>query len=156
MVNGVAAGENNGGIVYNIDLLLAELFGMFPVDEGYGAPDWLLHPTEGSNQYPHNAHLEILYETGIVGFLLFSALTFFPLIVSLRQWTGFSPAEKSALTIYVFVLVSSEISGAFAYTYMLQFFFALSVGTIAIRRIAEVDTHNDMEMHLNLLRSAVL
>lgn len=121
-------------------LLLGRGIGMYPVNEGFGAPDWLLHPTEGSKEYPHNVHLELLYETGLVGLLLFSAITIFPLIVSLRRWTRFLPAEKSACAMYVFMLVSSDISGAFAYTYTLQFFFALSVGIIAIRRIAEADT----------------
>jgi hypothetical protein len=136
-------------------LPLGRGIGMYPVDAGFGAPDWLFHPTKGSSEYPHNVHLEILYETGIVGFLLFSALMFFPLIVSLRQWTGFSPEEKSALAIYFFFLVSSEISGAFAYTYLLQFFFALSVGTIAIKRTAEANTHHDNEAHFNPPRSAI-
>lgn len=107
--------------------------GVYPVNEGFGSPDWLLHPTEGSKHYPHNVHLEILYETGIAGLLLFSILTALPIITSLRRWSAFSSAEKSAVTIYVFILVSSEISGAFAYTYMLQFFLALTVGVIALK-----------------------
>lgn len=112
--------------------------GMYPVDAGFGSPDWLLHPTEGSKHYPHNMGLEILYESGIVGLLLFSTLTVWPIITSLRRWSAFSPAERSAVAIYVFSLVSSQLSGAFAYTYILQFFLALAVGIIALKRITEV------------------
>jgi O-antigen ligase len=114
--------------------------GMYPVEAGFGPPDWLLHPTEGSKHYPHNVHLEILYETGIVGLLLFSILTALPIVASLRRWSTFSASEKSAVAIYVFNLVSSEISGAFAYTYMLQFFLALTVGIIALKRTAKAGT----------------
>jgi len=49
--------------------------GAYPLDEGFGAPDWLLHPTEGSKYYPHDVYLEMLYENGVVGVLLFSYLT---------------------------------------------------------------------------------
>src|SRR5882724_545209 len=108
--------------------------GMYPVEAGFGPPDWLLHSTEGSKHYPHNVHLEILYETGIVGLLLFSILTVLPIVGSLRRLSVFSSAERSAVAIYVFTLVSSDISGAFAYTYVLQFFLALTVGTIALKR----------------------
>jgi hypothetical protein len=114
-------------------LLFGRGVGVYPVNEGFGPPDWLLRPTEGSKHYPHNVHMEILYETGIIGLLLFSILTLWPIIASLRRWSAFSSAEKSAVAIYVFILVSSEISGAFAYTYMLQFFLALTVGVIALK-----------------------
>jgi hypothetical protein len=79
----------------------------------------------------------MLYETGIAGLLLFSILTLFPLVVSLRHWHLFSPVEKSAISLYVFDLVSSDISGAFAFSYELQFFFALAVGMIALKRKEE-------------------
>jgi O-antigen ligase len=137
-------------------LLLGRGIGIYPIDAGYGAPDWLLHPGGGSKEFPHNVHLEILYETGIAGLLLFGALTAFPLIVSLRRWRRFLPAEKSALAIYVFILVSSDISGAFAYSYILQFSLALSVGIIAIRRTPEAGTQDAMEAPSYLpIRSAV-
>jgi hypothetical protein len=116
--------------------------GMYPVEAGFGPPDWLLNSTEGSKHYPHNVHLEVLYETGIVGVLLFSILTFLPIIASIRCWSAYSGAEKSAVAIYVFTLVSSDISGAFAYTYMLQFFLALTVGIVALKRMTEADTPN--------------
>ena len=109
--------------------------GMYPVNKGFGAPDWLLHLAEGSKHYPHNVHLEILYETGITGLLLFSIITLLPLVASLRRWHLFSSAEKSAVSIYMFNLVSSAISGSFALSYMDQFFFALAVGIIAVNRV---------------------
>jgi len=111
--------------------------GMFPVNEGVGAPDWLLHLTEGSKHYIHNVHLEMLYETGITGLLLFSILTAFPLVAALRRWQFFSSAQKSAVSIYVFILVSADISGNFALSYMDQFFFALTVGIIALERAGD-------------------
>jgi O-antigen ligase len=125
-------------------LPLGRGIGMYPVDAGFGHPDWLLHLTEGSKYYPHNVHLEILYETGIVGLVLFSILTVFPMFASLRRWSVFSSAEKSAVAIYVFALVSSDISGAFAYLYILQFFLALTVGIIAMKRSAEADAQTGL------------
>jgi O-antigen ligase len=115
-------------------LLLGRGIGMFPVNEGFGAPDWLLRRAEGSRHYPHNVHLEMLYETGITGLLFFSILTLFPLVISLRRWHLFSPAEKSTVSLYVFNLASSELSGAFAFSYDFQFFFALTIGIIALKR----------------------
>jgi O-antigen ligase len=120
-------------------LFLGHGIGMYPVETGYGPPDWLLNPTEGSKHYPHNVHLEILYETGIVGFVVFSILIVLPIVASMRRWSAFAPAEKSAAAIYVFILVSSEISGAFAYAYMLQFFLALTVGVIALKDTSKGD-----------------
>lgn len=119
-------------------LLLGRGIGMFPVDEGFGPPDWLLRRAEGSRHYSHNVHLEMLYETGITGLLFFSTLTLFPLVVSLRRWHLFSPAEKSTVSLYVFNLVSSELSGAFAFAYDFQFFFALTIGIIALKRADDV------------------
>jgi O-antigen ligase len=124
-------------------LLLGRGVGIYPVDAGFGPPDWLLHPTDGSKHYPHNVHLEILYETGIVGLVLFGILTILPIVASLRRWSAFSPAEKSAVAMYVFNLVSADISGAFAYTYLLQFFLALTVGIIAVKRSAEADAQDE-------------
>jgi O-antigen ligase len=122
-------------------LLFGRGIGMYPVNEGFGAPDWLLHPTEGSRHYPHSVYLEMLHEMGIIGLLLFSVLTFSPLIVSLRRWGRFSREERSIMSLYVFMLASSAISGAFAYSYMLQFFLALTVGTIALNRAGDPVVH---------------
>ena len=115
-------------------LLFGRGVGMYPVIEGFGAPDWLLRKTEASRHYPHNVYLEMLYETGIVGLLLFGILTLFPLGVALRRWHLFSLAEKSAISMYVFQLVVSQFSGAFAFDYLVQFFFGLTVGIIALSR----------------------
>lgn len=117
-------------------LLFGRGIGMYPVNEGIGAPDWLLRKAEGSKHYPHNVHLEMLYETGIVGLLLFSILTLLPIGISLNFWHLLSVAEKSTVSLYIFALASSALSGAFAYSYPFQFFFALVVGMIALKRIA--------------------
>jgi hypothetical protein len=109
--------------------------GLYPIDENYGPPDWPLRPTEGSRHYPHSVHLEMLYETGIFGFVLFSVLTIMPIVWLLRRWAVFSLTEKAAAAIYVFTLAGSEFSGAFAYTYLLQFFLGLIVGMAALERI---------------------
>ncbi len=119
-------------------LLFGRGIGMYPVIEGFGAPDWLLRKTEASKHYPHNVYLEMLYETGITGLLLFSILTLFPLVIALRRWHLFSPVQKSAISMYVFHLVGSEFSGAFAFGYLDQFFFALAVGIIALNRADDV------------------
>jgi O-antigen ligase len=120
-------------------LLFGRGIGIYPVDEGFGAPDWLLRPTEGSKHYPHNVHLEMLYETGIIGLLLFSFLTFMPVVWSVHRWSLLSKGQKACVALYVFTLVSSDISGAFAYTYVLQFFLGLTVGITALERIAEAN-----------------
>lgn len=111
--------------------------GMFPVHEGYGPPDWPLHPTEGSKHYPHNIYLDILYESGLAGLLPFLFLTLFPLAASLRRWQSLSPAEKSVLSIYVFILLSAQLSGAFARSYIELFFLALATGIVAAKRADE-------------------
>jgi O-antigen ligase len=115
-------------------LLFGRGIGIFPVNEGVGAPDWLLRRTEGSKLYPHNVHLEMLYETGIVGLLLFCIATLLPLVISLRRWHLLSLVQKSAVSMYVFQLAGSEFSGSFAFDYLNQFFFALTVGIIALTR----------------------
>jgi O-antigen ligase len=116
-------------------LLFGRGIGMYPVNEGFGAPDWLLRKTGATGHYPHNVHLEMLYEAGIPGLLLYSILTLFPLVISLARWHLFSLEQKSAVSMYVFQLVSSEFSGAFAYSNLDQFFFAMTVGVIALKRI---------------------
>jgi O-Antigen ligase len=121
-------------------LLFGRGIGVYPVDENYGPPDWLLRPTEGSKHYPHSVHLEMLYETGIFGFVLFSLLMVMPIVWVLRRSSGLPLPEKAAATIYVFTLVSSEISGAFAYTYILQFFLGLMIGIAARERTTDVST----------------
>jgi O-antigen ligase len=114
--------------------------GMFSVNDGFGPPDWLLHPTEGSRHYLHNIYLEFLYETGIAGLLPFAFLSFFPLVASLRLWQRFSSAEKSVIAIYVFELVSSQFSGAFARSNIEQFLLALAIGVIALKRAEVIGT----------------
>jgi O-antigen ligase len=108
--------------------------GAYPLDEGFGAPDWLLHPTEGSKYYPHDVYLEMLYENGVVGVLLFSYLTLFPVLFVFGRWGKLSDAEKAAMAMYVFSLASVAISGAFAYSYDFQFFLGMAIGVVALNR----------------------
>jgi O-antigen ligase len=108
--------------------------GAYPIDEGFGAPDWLLHPTEGSKYYPHDVYLEMLYENGLVAGLLLGYLTLFPLIFALGRWGGLSEAEKSAVAMYAFSLAGVAISGSFAYSYDFQFFLGMAIGVVALNR----------------------
>jgi len=111
--------------------------GMFPVNEGFGPPDWLLRPTEGSKHYAHNIYLDVLYESGLAGLLPVVFLTLFPLAASLRRWRSLSPAEKSLISVYVFILLGAQLSGAFARSYLELFFIAMAVGIVAAKRAGE-------------------
>jgi len=128
-------------------LLLGRGVGVYPIDEGFGPPDWLLHATEGAKHYPHSVHLEILYETGILGFLAFSFLILLPLAASIKYWPRLSVQQKLAVAMYVYYLVTMEISGAFAFAYDFQFFLAIAIGVIALKRkeITGPSEHLDSE-----------
>jgi O-antigen ligase len=115
-------------------LLLGRGIGMYTVDEGLGAPDWLLRKTEAARHYPHNDHLEVLYEAGIFALVAFSILTAFPLVVSLKYWSLLSAEERAAISLYVFYLANVEISGSFAFSYEFQFFLALAIGVVSLKR----------------------
>jgi O-antigen ligase len=115
-------------------LLLGHGIGVYPIDEGFGAPNWLLHPEQGNKYYPHSLHLELLYETGIPGVLIFTALTLLPLIFSLKRWNQFSVPERAAIALYMFYLITVEISGSFAFSYDFQFFLGLAIGVVALKR----------------------
>lgn len=115
-------------------LLFGRGIGMYPVHEGVGAPDWLLRKTEASRHYPHNVYLEMLYETGLAGLLLYGLLTLLPLAIALQRWHLLSHVQKSAISMYVFQLVSAQFSGGFAFGYLDQFFLGLTVGVIALSR----------------------
>jgi O-antigen ligase len=114
-------------------LVFGRGIGVYPIDEGFSAPDWLLS-TKGIKYYPHNTYLEMLYETGIVGLLIFGLLTLIPLGVALKHWSRLSAQERLAVSLYVFFLVSSQFSGSFAYDYNFEFFFALATGVICLKR----------------------
>jgi O-antigen ligase len=126
-------------------LLLGRGIGAYPIDEGFGPPDWLLHATEAAKHYPHNIHLEILYEAGILGFLAFSLLILLPLAASIKYWPRLSVQQRLAVAMYVYYVVTMEISGAFAFAYDFQFFLAIAIGIIALKRkeIAEPSEHLD-------------
>jgi hypothetical protein len=115
-------------------LLLGHGVGVFPIDEGVGPPDWLLRKVEGSKHHPHNIHLEMLYETGILGWLAYSVLTLLPLVAAIKYWTRLSVQEKSAFSMYFLYCVSMEFSGAFAFSYDFQFFLGISIGIVALKR----------------------
>jgi hypothetical protein len=113
-------------------LLLGRGIGSYSIDEGFGPSTWLLD--KSPKHYPHNSYLELLYETGILGFLIFTVLTMLPLLLSLKHWDRLSTAERAAIAIYVFYLVTVEISGSFAYSYDFQYFFGLAAGVVALKR----------------------
>jgi len=118
-------------------LLFGRGIGSYSIDEGFGPPTWLLD--KGRKHYPHNTLLEMLYETGITGLLIFSFLTILPLLIALSQWNKFCEQERAAISMYVFYLASSQLSGAFAYDYPFQFFFAIAVGVVALKRAKLAD-----------------
>jgi O-antigen ligase len=114
-------------------LVFGRGIGAYPIDEGFGPPDWLLN-TKSVKYYPHNTYLEMLYETGTVGWLIFSVLTLIPLGVALKHWSWFSAQERSAISLYVFYFASLQFAGSFAYSYDFEFFFALATGVICLKR----------------------
>ena len=58
----------------------------------------------------------------------------FPLVVSLKYWSGLSVDRRAAIALYVFYLAVVEISGSFAFTYEFQFFLALAIGVVSLKR----------------------
>jgi O-antigen ligase len=106
--------------------------GSYSIDEGFSAPTWLIE--RSPKHYPHNAHLELLYETGVIGLLIFGFITLFPIFVALKYWSELSTPERAAISLYVFYLLSIDVSGSFAYSYDFQFFLALAVGVLALKR----------------------
>jgi hypothetical protein len=120
--------------VFVILLLQGRGIGAYPIDEGVGPPDWLLKKTEGARTYPHNIHLEMLYETGIVGLLIYTVLTLLPLAAGIKYWPQLSVQEKLVISIYFFYFVSQELSGAFAVSYDFQLFLGTTIGIIGLKR----------------------
>jgi len=96
--------------------------------------DWLLRKTEGARTYPHNIHLEMLYETGIAGLLIYTVLTLLPLVAAIKYWPLLSVQEKLTFAMYFFYLIVQELSGAFAVSYDFQFFLGLTIGIIGLKR----------------------
>lgn len=124
-------------------LLFGRGIGSYSIDEGFGPPTWLLD--KSPKHYPHNTLLEMLYETGITGLLIFSFLILLPLLIALSQWSKFCAQDKAAISMYVFYLASSQLSGAFVYDYSFQFFFAIAVGVVGRKR-AKLTEHNSEEL----------
>jgi O-antigen ligase len=106
--------------------------GAYSMDEGFGPPTWLLD--KSTKHYPHNAYLELLYEIGIGGLLIFGFVTLFPVFVALKQWISLSTPERAAISLYVFYLSNTQISGSFAYSYDFQFFLGVAVGVVCLKR----------------------
>ena len=128
------------GIATQPDRLpLGHGIGAYSIDEGFGPPTWLLDKSQ--KHYPHNADLELLYETGIAGLLIFSFITLFPIFVALKHWSGLSAPERAAISLYVFYLLSIEISGSFVYSYDFQFFLALAIGVLGLKRKKLAETN---------------
>lgn len=134
-------------------LLLGRGIGSYSVDEGFGSPTWLLN--KSPKHYPHNLHLEVLYEAGIAGLLILALITLFPLIAAVGLWGELSPQAKAAISIYVFYLVTCDISGSFAYNYDFQFFFGLAIGVVASKReeLAAISKTGVMSPSTSLPRS---
>jgi O-antigen ligase len=125
----------------NPRFMIGRGIGSYSIDEGFGAPTWLLD--KSPKHYPHNTLIEMLYETGVAGFLAFGVLIILPLFVSLKLWNRYCAQEKAAMSIYVFYLAGTQLSGAFAYDYPFQFFLALAIGTIGATRARLVETISD-------------
>jgi O-antigen ligase len=115
-------------------LVLGKGIGSFTIDEGLGPPDWLLRKTEAAGHSPHNIHLDMLYESGILGMLMFTIVAAFPIVVSLGNWKLLSASETSVISMYIFWLITEEISGNFAFGYYFQFFLALAIGVVSLKR----------------------
>lgn len=118
-------------------ILLGRGIGVFPVDEGFGPPNWLLTPAEGTRHYPHNIYIEALYEGGVAGLLPLLALTLLPLFISLQRWNSYDAADRTAVLLYVFSLTAVQSSGALALSYDFQFFLGIAIGVIALSRQRE-------------------
>ena len=114
-------------------LLLGRGVGSYSIDEGFGPPTWLID--KSPKVYPHNTYLDLLYETGIMGLLLFGTLTILPLLISLNHWSKFCQRERAAISVYVVYLAMIQLSGGFAYDYPFQFFLAMAIGAIGLKRM---------------------
>jgi O-antigen ligase len=112
--------------------------GSYSIEDGLGPPTWLLD--KSPKHSPHNLYLEMLYETGIPGLLLTAILTLLPLFASLKLWAVLSSQQRIAIALYVYYLATSQISGSFAYDYPFQFFLAVAVGTLALKRMSLAET----------------
>jgi O-antigen ligase len=101
-----------------VTFLVGRGLGMFPIDLGYQAPDWLIAP-KAVSMYPHNVVIEAQYEMGILGTVLVLCILLRPLVVfrSIPR----DHDTKILACIYVFYLVSSLFSGSLAYSYPLLF-----------------------------------
>ena len=115
-------------------LLLGRGIGVYPIDEGFGPPNWLLKPADGNKYYPHNIYLDVLYEAGLAGLLPVIALTMLPLCMSLGRWNNYGTADQAAILLYVFNFVAMLFSGSFAFSYDFQFFLGLAIGVVALSR----------------------
>lgn len=80
---------------------------------GYGLGSWPLYigfPDE--QRYPHNIILEIIFETGIIGLILFTVLVGYAMYAVVTGWRQTKQTEYIALfALFAYMLVNAFISG---------------------------------------------
>ena len=99
--------------------------GMFPVDLGASAPDWLLS-SNAASVYPHNPVVEALYELGIFGALVSVAIILAPIALA---WRNFERC-RCEISFYVFVFSIYLTSGSLAYSNLFYFIYGVTMGKI--------------------------
>lgn len=100
--------------------------GMFPVDLGAKAPDWILS-SNAASVYPHNPVIEAFYELGIFGVLVSLAVILAPIAAA---WTNFERC-RCEMSFYLFVLSIDLTSGSLAYSYFFYFIYGVTLGKIS-------------------------
>jgi O-antigen ligase len=113
-------------------LVFGRGLGMFPVDIGAHAPDWLLTP-HGVSLYPHNPILEALYELGIIGAALYTLIIVRPFASGFNS-KKLSDDANAISVLYVFFLTIEMVSGSLAYSFTFFFIFGATIGALARER----------------------
>jgi O-antigen ligase len=121
--------------------LLGRGLGMFPIDMGYHAPDWLL-AAKAVSMYPHNIVIEAQYELGILGTVLIVYMILRPLAIFRSKPRNYD--TKIIACLYVFFFILSMVSGSLAYSYSLLFVLGMFWGRLyASKNLAASDTTPD-------------